>query len=713
VFDWAYWGYITAFALLAWFPFGLWRFTRARPTVAAAQVMVWGMMWLPEGAAFDLPALPPISKYTISALAALIGVAWKAPARLRAARVDRGYDAWIVLMVLAQIGTVLTNQDPLHYGIWKTIDLPGFTAYDGISSAVRVLLTVGVPCVLGRALLRSERDVRDLFDVLAVAGVVYSLPILYEVRMSPMLHENIYGYSPRTDWLQNLRAGGYRPTVFMGHGLVVGFFMFLCTTAAICLHKAGRKRMFGLPMAAIVGYLFVTLLLCKAAAAIIYCTVGYAAIRYLGTIGTGRLLVGLALLVVSYPLTRIAEVFPVQGLISLAGMLGPERVQSLQFRFDNEDLLLLKGAERLWFGWGGYSRERVYDPETAKDLVIQDGHWISVFGTSGLLGFVCFFALMVLPLWQVRRAMSSLSNPEQRSLLAGLGFMVAICAVNMLPNMQLPYLQFVFASGLAALAAQLPKLQRQGLSQSPSIAPRAQSVRPSHRAPPMRPVWYGDAPQGAYLPQQGVAASGPPPAPNVIVAPQSEPAASEQTSQPEMAPAASRRPQGSLPPPPAPIGASVQPPGRASVAEQSSRLPVPPPAARVSGSRRPSVGVMPPPPAGAATAPPTAARKPGLTPPPPAGVMSAPPPSKVPRPAAVVSRVPSVSARAAPSQAPASRMPKPPPPAGAKTGNPAVPGVSASVPANDTAEPAVLPSVGPANDTVPANTARASGAPKP
>jgi hypothetical protein len=35
------------------------------------------------------------------------------------------------------------------------------------------------------------------------------------------------------------------------------------------------------------------------------------------------------------------------------------------------------------------------------------------------------------------------------------------------------------------------------------------------------------------------------------------------------------------------------------------------------------------------------------------------------------------------------------------------------VPANDTVEPTVLPSVEPANDTVPANKTRASGAPKP
>ena len=97
----------------------------------------------------------------------------------------------------------------------------------------------------------------------------------------------------------------------------------------------------------------------------------------------------------------------VKEILNAASALGPERVQSLQFRFDNEDLLVTKGAERLWFGWGGFNRERVYDEETAKDLVIQDGQWIVVFGTQGFIGFCCYFALIVLP---VLRAPSQLLN---------------------------------------------------------------------------------------------------------------------------------------------------------------------------------------------------------------------------------------------------------------------------------------------------------------
>ncbi len=482
MYQWDDWGYFSALALLFWLPFSFWLFSRERPARAAAHVLVWGMMWLPEVAAFDLPSLPPFSKYTFAAIGALLGTWWRSRSRLQAARVGRGYDLIVLVMMLGQIGTVLTNQDPLRYGSWKTIDLPGFTLYDGVSAAVRVLMQVGLPVLLGRALIRTERDLRDVLEVFVAGGLVYSLPILYELRMSPMLHENVYGFAARSDWLQNLRAGGYRPTAFMGHGLVVGFFMFVATIAAVTLHKAGKRKFFGVPMGYVVAYLFLTLVMCKSAAPLFYGAAGFILIRYVSIKAQTRVLLVLAFIVVSYPAARLTEVFPTQALVSAAGLLGGDRVQSLQFRFDNEDILLLKGSERPIFGWGGFSRERVFDAETGKDIVIQDGHWITVFGQMGVVGFVCFFALLLWPLLQVANGMGRIKSRQQRSLLAGLGYIIAICSVNMLPNMQFPNLQFYLAAGLAVLVKELP---RQAEKEARAKADLAAAARTSRPPPPV------------------------------------------------------------------------------------------------------------------------------------------------------------------------------------------------------------------------------------
>jgi hypothetical protein len=396
VYDWNYWGKFSAFALVAFVPLSLWLFSRQRPAKAAFLVLVLAFMWLPEVAAFDFPIVPPLNKFSIAALCALIGAYWKARPRLRAAR-------------------------------------------------------------LGRVFLRNGRDLRDVMGALVIGGLIYSVPALWEMRMSPMLHQNIYGFAARTDWLQNIRAGGYRPTIFMGHGLVVGFFMFLCTTAAVALHKAGRRAMLGVSLGLIVGFMFFMLLLVKAAAAIIYGLVGPLLLRYLNVKNQMRVMLLLAAVVVSYPAARLTGVFPTETLLAGARMMGPEREQSLQFRFDMEDILVLKAEERPWFGWGGFARERVYDPDTGKDLVIQDGHWIVVFGRQGLVGFVCYFLLLLLPVWQAARKMRTIPSKADRTLLSALALMVSVCAINMLPNMMLPNLQFFFAGGLAVLIKELPK----------------------------------------------------------------------------------------------------------------------------------------------------------------------------------------------------------------------------------------------------------------
>jgi O-antigen ligase len=292
--------------------------------------------------------------------------------------------------------------------------------------------------------------------------------------MSPMLHENLYGFQARSDWLQNIRMGGYRPTVFMGHGLVVGFFMFICTMAAVGMHRAGRRAVFGIPLGVVVGYLFIMLVLCKAAAALVYGAVGFVLIRYMSIKNQLRVLVFLALVVVSYPALRLTNVFPTESILASARLMGKDRADSLQFRFDNEDILLIKAEERPWFGWGGFGRERVYDADTGKDIVIQDGHWIPLFGTKGVVGFACYYLLLLMPVVQAWRHMRKIPTRSDRVLLTTLGYIVSICCVNELPNMHLPNLQFFFASGLAVLLGEVPKLAAQAKkdSDAPESEPR-------------------------------------------------------------------------------------------------------------------------------------------------------------------------------------------------------------------------------------------------
>ena len=39
-------------------------------------------------------------------------------------------------------------------------------------------------------------DSEEILRVLIIAGLVYSVPMLFEIRLSPQLHNWIYGYYP-------------------------------------------------------------------------------------------------------------------------------------------------------------------------------------------------------------------------------------------------------------------------------------------------------------------------------------------------------------------------------------------------------------------------------------------------------------------------------------------------------------------------------------
>ena len=125
-----------------------------------------------------------------------------------------------------------------------------------------------LPFFLGRQLLRNSADIEEILRTLIIAGLLYSLPMLFEIRMSPQLHHWFYGYSP-FGFATQMRYGGFRPSVFMENGLVAAFFVMTATVAATAFWRT-RTRVQKLPPATITAYLSAILILCKSLGALIY-----------------------------------------------------------------------------------------------------------------------------------------------------------------------------------------------------------------------------------------------------------------------------------------------------------------------------------------------------------------------------------------------------------------------------------------------------------
>ena len=459
-------------ALLLWAPVSVAAFTVLRPPVACAVLVLGATMFLPVGIGFDLKGVPAVGKEELASLFILVGGIVRCRRRLLTARPGRGLEALVFLLMLGAIGTALSNRDALTYG---PVRLPSLALYDAVSMAVEDLLRYGVPFFLGRAFFRNSRDLRDLVLLIVIAGLVYSLPIIFELRLSPQLHRWTYGYFQRP-FIGTERYGGYRPMVFMANGLALALFMATTAIMSAALARFTRSRrrggtILGVPPGVVTFYLTAVLVLCKSLASITYGIVGVALATLVKPHNLTRAAAALAIMVTAYPLVRAAGVFPVGPILSVVRAVDEQRWGSLEFRFRNEDQLIAKAGERPAFGWGGYNRIRVFDAYRGRNLTVTDGYWIIIFGKRGVVGFLCTFGLLVIPVIVAKRRILKIPEVGDRVLVAGLSLIVAIHALDLIPNGLFSFLPFFFAGALMGV-----------LSGVTAASPRSRGRAPHRRS---------------------------------------------------------------------------------------------------------------------------------------------------------------------------------------------------------------------------------------
>ena len=392
-------------------------------TVLGAQML------LPVGAFLKVSFIPQLDKYSIPNLCILLGCLFVGQRRLQFVSQLGLAELLIIAFFVSPIITAQLNSDPIAVG---GIVIPGVGLYDALSAAENAFAFV-VPFFIGRQFLRSANSAKEILSVLAIAGVIYSLPMLFEIRMSPNLQNWIYRLSPPGGFEMTIRWGGYRPMVFMGHGLIASFFMMTTAVAAAALWRL-RDRPFSLPWGVWTAYLSAVLVLCKSFGALFYGFVLIPITRW----GSGRLQMRLAVLIVSiallYPALRSFNLFPTQTLLQTISSISDERAASLKTRFDNEDQLLARWSERPIFGWGRYGRNRIYNEENGRDESITDGLWILTLGQYGLIGFIAQFSLLSLAVFRAASSFKMIKSSNDAICVAAISLILATNIVELIPN---------------------------------------------------------------------------------------------------------------------------------------------------------------------------------------------------------------------------------------------------------------------------------------
>ena len=421
-----------AYASLAIWPLisiGLYRTKNVQ--VATLITLLGGMMFLPVHTAVDLPMIPPLGKNTIPAISAFWGC-WFVAKRRVAILGKRGWIKRLALLFL--IGPFITaelNGDAIVAG---GLRIPGMTSYDALSAVVNQFIVI-MPFFIGRQLFKTYDNQLLMFKTLALAGLGYSVLMLFEVRLSPQLHTWIYGYFPHS-FAQQVRYGGFRPVVFMGHGLLVAFFAAITLiSAAVIWQLKDKIRRFS--SAGMTYYLLLILVLCKSVASIMYGFAVLSLIKFAAIKTQLRIAAFLVSVALLYPTMSIMNIFPHQTLMEWVASADAERAESLEFRFNNEHKLLEHGRQRFFFGWGSWGRNRVYNEESGDDESVTDGHWIITFGQFGWLGFIAEFGLLAIPVFSAITASKLVESRKELIVLAAHALLVSLIIIDQLPNSSL------------------------------------------------------------------------------------------------------------------------------------------------------------------------------------------------------------------------------------------------------------------------------------
>ena len=421
--------FMVPLALFGWPLIAISLFLILSPRRAVIASYVGGWLFLPITAGYEILGLPDYTKVVASIIGVVIGILLFDAKRFLSFRVQ-WIDASVIIFCLWGATSSITT---------------GKGAWDAFSTILENSILWGFPYVVGRIYFKDLESFRDLALGIVIGGLIYVPLCLVEIRVSPQLHIWIYGYHQH-QFEQSIRFGGFRPTVFMQHGLAVAMWMVNSSVLAIWMQANGTLRRFpGLLITGVSITLLVTTVLCKSTGALTLMMVGLAAVF------AARLLQKpwpLLMLIIISPLwmtSRTLDLINGQIVYDLFSLISEDRAQSFQIRLDQEEEIRqialqtpICGGSRWW-------------PNGADQL------WLIYFRNFGIVGITTFTAIFLVPGWILLRRIpfQQLCQPDWAPV-TGMILIVVLYTIDNLLNGLVNPIFTVVAGALSAACAAVP-----------------------------------------------------------------------------------------------------------------------------------------------------------------------------------------------------------------------------------------------------------------
>lgn len=419
-------------------------FIRLRVESAALCSLLGAYFLLPSNLTVEVPLLPPIDKTSLSVLTTFF-LCWIKSPMSPARRPSIIVYLLSFAIVLSPLLTSFGNSYELRTAAGS---IPGFYISDASKYVGRQLIEV-LPLFIGLRFLSTDYGRSLLLVSVPLAILLYSPLMLFEIRMSPQLHTWVYGYLPSA-FSQQYRNGGFRPVVFLSHGLELALITSVALVSAAALAK-NKQRVSRAPASVLSAYFAGLLVLCKSLGAAIYAILLLPVLWFTGPKTWAKIACGILIFISVYPALRTAHLIPIETAKNISDLVSADRSDSFQMRVRNEEQLLAKANQKPFFGWGTWGRNRIFDQWTGQSISVTDGGWIIIFGVWGWFGYLATFLLFAVCSIRAHRSI----DREVTSLsitLGGLTLALLVYVLNMLPNTTNMMLPFLIAGSIAPSA---------------------------------------------------------------------------------------------------------------------------------------------------------------------------------------------------------------------------------------------------------------------
>ncbi|MGD0389653.1 MAG: O-antigen ligase domain-containing protein [Tepidisphaeraceae bacterium] len=336
----------------------------------------------------------------------------------------------------------------------------GHSTYDGISAVVYQTTSWGLPYFIGRVYFNDLKGLRELAIGIVVGGLLYLPFVWFELRMSPQLHRIVYGYM-QYEFAQATRYGGYRPMVFMQHGLAVAMWMVTTAMTAFWLWRCKVvDKIMGIPMWLVCLLLVGTAAWDHSVGAAALMAIGLTVLWLTEKTKSSIWIVILTLIPPTWMVIRSTDYWNGRDMVHFIQQFDKRAAQSLAVRLSSERVLVDRALEQPIYGWTSW---HLYEGrEETQSRGVPDQMWIIAFGKFGLIGLISMTTALLMPVlvlaWRI--PVRYWQHPGAAPA-AALAMLLTLHMCDMLFNAMINPIFILCAGGVTGLGFSMRGLSRQ------------------------------------------------------------------------------------------------------------------------------------------------------------------------------------------------------------------------------------------------------------